>query len=140
MPETVYDRAKRTGYVYGPYHRMMTKNPFEKDGSLKPPKKRGDSGKVVIKAGQSLEEKRSMVEKAIAKKVYPPDKPKPKRANLTPRFDIPETSIWLKELTEDIAVFQCPKDGSLKAVDYSISDGEVALGEPFGVEIQYAKV
>ena len=137
MPETVYDRAKRTGYVCGSHHRMITKNPFDKDGRLKPRKKWSP---VVIKKGDSLEEKRSMVEKAIAEKVYSPDKPKPKRADLTARFNIPEMTIWLKEFTDDVAVFQCPKDGSLKAVDYSISDGEVTLGEPFGVEIQYAKV
>ena len=134
MPETVHDRAKRTGYVCGPQHRMMTKDPF------RPRKKWEDRGKVVVKKGQSLEEKRQMLEKAIATKVYPADKSKPKRADVHPRFDIPETSVWLKELTDDVAVFQCPKDGSLKAVDYSISDGEVTLGEPFGVEIQYAKL
>jgi hypothetical protein len=120
MAETVYNRFKRTGYVGGPHHGLL-KRMADKEEKPKA------NGSVVMKQKQSIDGRRQLIQAALAPKVKKGEAPSPAEA-------------WIKEISDDIAIFECPVDRTTKGISYSIKDGKVELGEPFDVEVQYAKL
>ena len=122
MAETVYDRAKRTGFISGPRHAWV------KRMDQKPVKESKTMGKVVLRAGEALDNRRSAIQSALRSSA--------KKAGKDGDIETP----WIKEISDDIVIYECPVDGTTKAASYSIEDGEASLGDPFDVEMQYAKL
>jgi hypothetical protein len=128
--ETVYERAKRTGFISGADH-AFARGPQKKAPPEKLKAQAAAAPKAKALAGPTLDELRNLVSQAVSKK-FPPPKGK------TGRLDQPSSGPWVKDLLEDHAIVE--RDGKLEAIPFEVNDGEVTLGEAFAVEQQYARV
>ena len=91
-------------------------------------------GEVVLKHSETEESQRELVREAIDKKFGSRKKGKKSSGCCVPY----EAQIWVEEISDDVVIFA--KDDTKLAVDFSIKDGKVALGEAFPVQMQWSRL